>query len=65
MSEALKIDARAVISPEAKLGKGVQVGAFAVIGAGVELGENCVLHSHAVVQGPSKSGRVMCSTVFV
>jgi UDP-N-acetylglucosamine acyltransferase len=56
MNEALKIDARAVISPEAKLGKGVQAGAFAVVGAGVELGDGCVLHSHAVVQGPSKFG---------
>jgi UDP-N-acetylglucosamine acyltransferase len=56
MNEALKIDARALVSPEAKLAKGVQVGAFAVIGAGVELGEGCVLHSHAVVQGPAKFG---------
>ena len=51
-----KIDARAVISPEAKLGPGVDVGAFAVVGAGVELGEGCVLHPHATVQGPSKFG---------
>ena len=51
-----KIDARAVISPEAKLAASVQVGAYAMVGAGVELGEGCVLHPHATVQGPSKFG---------
>ena len=57
MSEAQqKIDARAVISPEAKLAASVQVGAYAMVGAGVELGEGCVLHPHATVQGPSKFG---------
>ena len=50
------IHAQAVISPEAKLAKGVQVGAFAVVGPGVELGEGCVLHAHAMVQGPAKFG---------
>ena len=52
----VQIDAQAVVSPEAKLGKGVQVGAFAVVGSGVELGEGCVLHEHAVVRGPAKFG---------
>ena len=33
-----------------------RLGAFAVVGAGVELGEGCVLQEHAVVQGPSKFG---------
>lgn len=51
-----QIHPQAIVSPEAKLGAGTQVGAFAVVGAGVELGENCVLHSHAVVHGPSKFG---------
>jgi UDP-N-acetylglucosamine acyltransferase len=45
-----------VVSPKAKLGKGVQVGAFAVVGADVELGEGCVVHDHAVLQGPTKFG---------
>ena len=51
-----KMDVRAVISPEAKLAAGVEVGAYAVVGAGVELGEGCVLHPHATVHGPSKFG---------
>ena len=52
----VQIHAQAVVSPQAKLGKGVQVGAFAVVGSGVELGEGCVLHEHAVVRGPAKFG---------
>jgi UDP-N-acetylglucosamine acyltransferase len=56
MSHQQQIHEQAVVSPEAKLDAGVQVGAFAVVGAGVELGEGCVLHPHAVVQGPSKFG---------
>ena len=56
MSEVQQIHAQAMVSPAAKLGAGVQVGAFAVVGAGVELGDRCVLHPHAVVQGPAKFG---------
>ena len=55
MSEGT-IHPQAVVSPEAKLGDGVTVGAFAVIGAHVALGDGCVVHSHAVIQGPSKFG---------
>jgi UDP-N-acetylglucosamine acyltransferase len=50
------IHPQSVVSPKAKLGKGVQVGAFAVVGADVELGEGCVVHDHAVLQGPTKFG---------
>jgi UDP-N-acetylglucosamine acyltransferase len=55
MSDA-QVHTQARVSPEAKLGQGVQLGAFAVVGAGVELGDGCVLHEHAIVQGPSKFG---------
>jgi UDP-N-acetylglucosamine acyltransferase len=50
------INPQAVVSPKATLAKGVQVGAFAVVGADVELGEDCMVHHHAVVQGPAKFG---------
>src|SRR5262249_13431779 len=50
------IHAQAIVSPEAKLGAGVTVGAFAVIGPHVTLGDGCVVHSHAVIHGPSKFG---------
>jgi len=52
----VQIHAQAVVSPEAKLGEGVQVGAFAGVGASVELGDGCVLHEHAIVRGPAKFG---------
>jgi UDP-N-acetylglucosamine acyltransferase len=51
------IHLQAAVAPTAKLGSGVQVGAYAVVGDGVELGDGCILHAHAVVQGPSKIGR--------
>jgi UDP-N-acetylglucosamine acyltransferase len=46
-----------MVSPEAKLGADVRIGAYAVVGAGVELGDDCELHEHAVVRGPAKFGR--------
>jgi UDP-N-acetylglucosamine acyltransferase len=52
-----EIDPRAVVSPTAKLGNGVRVGAFAVVGDDVELGDGCILEPHAVVTGPSTFGR--------
>jgi len=44
------------IAASAKLACGVQVGAYAVVGEGVELGAGCVVHPHAVVYGPSRFG---------
>ena len=46
-----------VVAPGAKLGGGVKVGPFASVGEEVELGEGCVVHAHAIVQGPSRFGR--------
>jgi UDP-N-acetylglucosamine acyltransferase len=56
MSASL-VHEQAIVAASAKVGAGVRVGAYAVIGDDVELGEGCVLHSHAMVQGPSKIGR--------
>jgi UDP-N-acetylglucosamine acyltransferase len=52
-----QVHEQAIIAPSAKLGARVRVGAYAVIGEDVEIGDGCVLYSHAVVQGPSKIGR--------
>ena len=54
---ALKIDARAIIDPAAKLGVDVEVGPWSCIGADVELGDGCVVGPHAVVKGPTRMGR--------
>src|SRR5438874_4417389 len=52
----LAIHPTASVAASAKLSLGVRVEAFAVVGEEVELGEDCVLHTHAVVSGPSRLG---------
>jgi len=52
-----EIDPRAIVSSSARIGSGVHVGAFAVVGEGVELGDDCVLEPHAAVRGPARIGR--------
>lgn len=51
-----EIDARAVISPRARLGPNVKIEPFAVVGDEVSLGDDCVVHSHAVLRGPARVG---------
>ncbi len=50
------IHSTAVVSPAAELGTGVRVGPYCIIGPGVLLGDGCVLHSHVVINGPSRIG---------
>ena len=52
-----EIHPQAVVAASAKLGAGVQIGAYAVIGEEVQLSDGCIVHNHAVVDGPSKFGR--------
>lgn len=52
-----EIDPRAVVAPSARLGGEVRIGAFAVLGSDVELGEGCIVHPHARVEGPARYGR--------
>jgi len=47
----------AVVSPQARIGNRVRIGPFCVVGANVELGDDCILHSHVVLEGHSKFGR--------
>jgi len=51
-----EIHPSASIAASAKLARGVTVGAFAVVGEDVELGEDSIVHPHAVVYGPSRFG---------
>jgi len=46
----------AVISAQADLGPGVEVGAFAVIGPGVSIGRGTRIGPHAVIEGPTRIG---------
>jgi UDP-N-acetylglucosamine acyltransferase len=46
----------AVIAPDAELGDGVEVGAYALIGPGVVIGANTRVGPHAVIEGPTLVG---------
>jgi UDP-N-acetylglucosamine acyltransferase len=51
------IDPRAIVSPRARLGTGVEVGPYTVIGDDVEIGEGTWVGPHAVINGPTSLGR--------
>ena len=57
----MNIHPTAIIDPHAKVPASCQVGPYCVIGADVELGENCRLLSHVTIEGPTKIG---ASNVF-
>jgi len=50
------IHSTAVVSPEAKVGEGVEIGPYCVIGPKVTLGRGCRLISHVSLQGPTTFG---------
>ena len=50
------IDARAIVSPQARLADGVHVGPFSVIGPDVVIGPNTWIGPHAVINGPTSIG---------
>jgi UDP-N-acetylglucosamine acyltransferase len=47
----------ASIDPAAKLGVGVQIGAYSVVGAEVEIGDGSIVGSHCTIDGPTRLGR--------
>ncbi len=47
----------AIIDPSARLGEGVTIGAYSIIGADVEIGDNCWIGPHVVVNGPTRIGK--------
>lgn len=53
----MKAHPTAVVHPQAKLAGSVTVGAFTVIGEGIELGEDCEVMSHVVLGGSTHMGR--------
>lgn len=50
------IHSLAFVDPRAELGRDVEIGPFAHVGADVVLGDRCVLHARATVLGPSSFG---------
>lgn len=53
----MNIHPTAIIDPKARLGAGVSVGAYSVIGPDVEIGENTWIGPHVVINGPTRIGR--------
>lgn len=51
------IHSSAVIEAGARIGNNVRIGPFCYVGAGVTLGDDCILESHVVIKGPSTIGR--------
>lgn len=51
------IHPQAIVDPRARLGENVSVGAYSVIGAEVEIGDDTWIGPHAVVNGPARIGR--------
>ena len=47
----------AVIDPAARLGSNVSVGAYSVIGADVDIGDDTWIGPHVVIEGPTRIGR--------
>ncbi len=52
-----KIHPTAIIEPGAQLGAEVEIGAYAFVGAAVELGDRTRLHHHASVEGRTSLGQ--------
>jgi len=50
------IDARAIVSPEARLAPDVTVGPFSIIGPQVQIGARTIVGPHVVVNGPTTIG---------
>jgi len=46
----------AIVDPGARLGTGVSVGPYSIIGGNVEVGDGCRLQHHVTLQGPSTIG---------
>jgi UDP-N-acetylglucosamine acyltransferase len=47
----------AIVSPDARLADGVEIGPYAIIGADVEIGEGTTVGAHATIDGPALLGK--------
>jgi UDP-N-acetylglucosamine acyltransferase len=52
----MNIHSTAIVDPSAKIPASCKIGPYCTVGAGVEMGENCELVSHAVLNGPTRLG---------
>ena len=56
MTTPTNVHPTAIVDPRAKVPVSCAVGPYCVVGADVELGENCRLLSHVTIEGPTKIG---------
>ncbi|OUR98619.1 acyl-[acyl-carrier-protein]--UDP-N-acetylglucosamine O-acyltransferase [Halobacteriovorax marinus] len=52
----------ALVSPKAKLGKNIKIGAYSIIGEDVEIGDDTVVHHHVTIEGHTRVGK--CNEFF-
>jgi len=51
-----KIHQTAIVSDKAKIGEGVEIGAYSIIGDNVKIGDNTIVKSHVVIDGRTEIG---------
>lgn len=51
------IDERAIVHPDAQIGKDVRIGPFAIIEGKVVIGDGCIIESHAIVRDYTVMGK--------
>jgi UDP-N-acetylglucosamine acyltransferase len=47
----------AIVDPAARIGNGVEIGAYSIVGAGVEIGDGTTIGPHVVIEGTTRIGR--------
>jgi UDP-N-acetylglucosamine acyltransferase len=52
----MNIHSTAIVSPEASLEEGVEIGPYSIIGPGVIIGKNTSIAPHVVIEGPTEIG---------
>ena len=53
----MSVHATAIVSATARLGEGVSVGPYSIVGDDVEIGDGTEIAGHVVVNGPTTIGR--------
>ncbi len=52
----MKIHPTAIISPDAEIGEGVEIGPYSIVGRGVKIGSHTVIFSHVVIEDGTEIG---------
>lgn len=52
----MSIHPTAIVDPQARIGLGVEIGAYSVVGPNVEIGDGCKLHHHVIIEGHTHLG---------